>query len=143
MKKPKLRYALLSASLALALASCGGLQLRREERRPVWEVPPKALEYAQSGGGLARADPWPFRGTIPRAFRDGDGNYRICWIKKDPLRDSYWWEWYEFSSDGTPRRGAAGPIPSRLKEPDPARIPGWQEKAVKQALPTGVDNRGP
>jgi len=96
----------------------------------VWEVPEGMLEYAKSGGEMQRAkrlksQKWKYEGVIPRAFRDSEGNYRICWIKKDPLRASYWYNFYDFSSDGAPKAASMSSIPSSLKEADPTKIPGW------------------
>ena len=118
------RSTLLISIILVACVGCRGP--RTAAWQPVWEVPPKALDYAERGGELERpAGPWRFAGTIPRAFKNADGHYRICWIKKDPLRDSYWYMWYEFSADGSPRRAGHSSIPSPLKVPDPAKIPGW------------------
>lgn len=95
---------------------------------PVRDVPPEVVERAKNRSQQTAAAPWAFTGTVPRAFRAADGKYRICYIKKDPLRDSYWWEWYEFSPDGTLTKGARGSRPSKLKEPDPAKISSWHDE---------------
>jgi hypothetical protein len=63
--------------------------------------------------------------VIPRAFLGVSGNYRICWIKKDPLRETYWYDLYELKADGSFVSAAGSSIPSTLRESDPRKIPGW------------------
>jgi len=61
----------------------------------------------------------------PQFFRSGAGNYRVVWFTMDPRRDTYWYEWYEFSPGGQIVRGGASPVPGRLPEPEVEHIPGW------------------
>ncbi|MBW8017480.1 MAG: hypothetical protein FVQ82_14975 [Planctomycetes bacterium] len=133
----KKRHSYILPFMSLIFAFVGGCSQKSQKStwKPVWEVPPQILDYAMgtesedSGQMLKRLDVKRFKrkyqGVIPRAFRDAEGNYRICLIKKDPLRDSYWYELFEFSADGDSMKAAMSSIPSSLKEPDPTKIPGW------------------
>lgn len=133
MWKKRYSYALLLISLICVFVSGCSSKSQNPTWKPVWEVPPYMLEY-QKGGEfeyngrkiktLDRLMHRSFQGVIPQAFRDENGNYRICWIKKDPMRDSYWYELYEFSADGLMKEEKSS-IPSSLKGPDPQKIPGW------------------
>ena len=90
-----------------------------------WEVPVEVWKAAEEENRRNSAKPWRYEGVIPRVFLGASGNYRICWIKKDPLRDTYWHDLYELEADGKLLSAAASSIPSTLREPDPRKIPGW------------------
>ncbi len=75
-------------------------------------------------------------------FRGVNRNYRVCWIKKDPLRDSYWSDLYEVTSAGKAIFAAATSIPSTLREPDPRKIHGWDHRSGASSAPADSEKRG-
>ena len=62
----------------------------------------------------------------PQVFSNGQGRYRVGWVKKDPLRDSYWYAWFEFDQTALVVAGQTG-IPSPLMVPDITQAPGWDD----------------
>jgi hypothetical protein len=138
MKMAKYTCVLLTALLIIVFVGGCSSQTEQSTWKPVWEVPAEVFYHAMgkeienSKMMVKRLEPLDspqrkkrYEGVIPRVFQDAKGNYRVCWIKKDPLRDSYWYDMYEFSVDGMHMRSAMSSIPSGLKEPDHTKIPGW------------------
>jgi hypothetical protein len=95
------------------------------------EIPTEVWKAAQRHSREQSAKPWLYEGVSPRAFLGVSGNYRICWIKRDPLRGTYWWYLYEFKADGSLISATSSSIPSRLQEPDPRKIPRWQYRCFE------------
>ena len=138
MERRKNRSVVILVSIILAFISGCSRTHHNSAWKPVWEVPAEVYYHTmgremQNGKiQVERFEPLnsaqlkkSYEGVIPRVFQDAKGNYRICWIKKDPLRDSYWYDMYEFSADGMFIKSVMSSIPSRLKEPDHTKIPGW------------------
>ncbi len=94
------------------------------------EFPVAIIALAERQDCKKSATPWRFEGVAPQAFSDGKGRYRVAWVKKDPLRDSYWYSWYEFDRVKL-IASAASSIPSPLKVPDITQARGWDGPSAK------------
>jgi uncharacterized protein YcfL len=135
MKMAKYTCVLLTALLIIVFASGCSSQTEQSTWKPVWEVPAEVYNHAmgkEMGNNKmmvkrlnSERNRKRYEGVIPRVFQDAKGNYRVCWIKKDPHRASYWYDMYGFSADGRHMRSAMSSIPSVLEEPDHTKIPGW------------------
>lgn len=94
------------------------------------EYPVGIVALAEQQGRKKSATPWRFQGVAPQVLSDGKGRYRVAWVKKDPLRDSYWYDWYEFDGVKLVASGFSS-IPSPLKVPDITKAPGWDGPLAK------------
>lgn len=88
------------------------------------EYPRTILAIAEADSRARSAKPWAFQDVVPQVFANGRGNYRVAWLKKDPLRDSFWYQWYEFDQTELTIGGRTS-IPSELMEPDITQTPDW------------------
>ena len=94
------------------------------------EFPAAIVALAERQDRKRSATPWRFEGVAAQVLADGKGRYRVAWVKKDPLRDSYWYDWYEFAEVKLVASGASS-IPSLLKVPDVTKAPGWDSPSAK------------
>jgi hypothetical protein len=91
---------------------------------PTQEYPDGIVAEAERHSRRHSAKPWAFEGAPARVFTNRAGRYRVTWIRKDPLRNSYWYAWYEFKGKKIFYfGGSVGP--SDLASPDIRDAPRW------------------
>jgi hypothetical protein len=117
-------------------AGCVKLREASDGWTETWQVPSHIWKREQEE--LERPDRAPRRlrdtseaHLLPRVFRGVNGNFRICWIEKDPRRDAYYYELHEFNAHGDLIYGAGrSGIPSKSQDPDPRKIQNWNDLSI-------------
>jgi hypothetical protein len=127
----------LTLTIAVILGGCASLDTT-PSAAPVdlWQAvsnaPADIVKAAEDHDRAISATSWSFEGVQARAFRHPSGHWRVCWIKKDPLRDSYWFSLVQLTPEGEVQWSPKSTIPSDLLVPDPRAIDGWQTEVGVQ-----------
>ena len=118
--------------LVVLLSCCilSGCESRRRTAesdpwRVVFDPPGHVIKAAEDQDRSLSLKPWRFADVDPQVFRNERGYWRVAWIKKDPLRDSYWYRWYELTPGGKVILASKSSVPSDLEVPDPRATSGW------------------